>query len=225
MICTLGGETLSNSTNNYTTLIANMVVLVILILTLSFMISGLMRGFIRGAVVNVSLILCVLIGPVLNKAVKALLIDTGVYRFFYQLLSDSFEAAAGIRKITDPVFTHIPEFIKNGMSGYEDIGFVYATDLILRILVYAITFIIIRIVTGIIFESVSTLVHNKIIGKIDKLLGAVCGVIKALIITWGLMIVVGIVSNISGTQVFINIIDSSAVLHFLYLHNPLLLLQ
>lgn len=225
MIYTLGSDLLTSDADKYTSLISNLAVLILLILTISFLISGLMRGFLRGAVVNVSLVLCVLIGPILNKVVKAILVQTGVYRFFYQVLSESFESIEGFRKIAEPVLNSIPEFVRYGMNDYGDIGFVYATDLILRLMVYVITFIFIRIITGIVFESISFLEQNKIIGKIDKLFGAVCGVVKALLITWGLMLIVGIVSNLTGTQVFMDIIDASNLLHFLYQHNPLLLMQ
>ena len=106
-------------------------------------------------------------------------------------------------------------------GAYEEVS-IRLTMLVIKAICFIVVFVITKIVLAIV-EKILGFIHKlPLIGNADALLGVIAGGIKALVITWFLMMVVALLSTTEGGGMIVAMIYESTPLAWLYENNIIL---
>ena len=179
---------------------------------------GYKKGFIKLSVSLVALVVaiiatCVLTIPITNFLVKSTQIDdtikSGIIKEVNNIIGENNSEGISLELI---------EKAKNGLL--ED----YAQDIsiqILRVGVGIVLFLGVRI--GLIFVTAIAELVAKIPGikQINEIGGVLYGLLRALILIYAILLIVGLVQNMNPTSSIENIMNDTYVTKWLYNNNPI----
>ncbi|MDY3766674.1 MAG: CvpA family protein [Lachnospiraceae bacterium] len=214
----------------------NILSIIILLVILLFIVRGYRKGFVQMIASMTTLILSLFLVSAATPYISSALKDhTPVYEVIEK------KCASLIQSGTDEVNTKveqvkwiddlkIPGFLQemlkenNNTVSYakmnvesfgEYISHFLAT-IILNIISYIVTFIIVMILLKVAVGALGLLTHLPVIHGVNRILGAVMGLLQSLILIWLFLLVVTLFGNAEWGSYIMKMINDSAVLTALY---------
>ena len=219
------------------------VTIVVLVLLAFLMINGLRRGFLRILLTTFSLVITLVLAAVLLKPVSNFIQNkTSIGIGIEEKVGDFIdEKLAGVKDTKEDEIIDslpLPSFLKkdlhenNTIAKYKEQGVNsfrdYAVKNITTIAVKAITYLALMIIIFLLLRLLLMLTKfiNKVpvIGGINRILGAILGLVEGLIIIWALCLLVMSFSGSEFGATCMKVINNSVVLKFIYDNNLLTLI-
>ena len=214
------------------------VTIIVLALLVFLMINGLRRGFLRILLTTFSLVITLVLAAVLLKPVSTFIQDktsigTSIEEKVGDFVDSKLEGVVNTNEDEIIDSLPIPSFLKknlhenNTVTKYKEQGVSsfreYAVKNITTIAVKAITYLALMIIIFLLLRLLLMLTKfiNKVpvIGGINRILGAVLGLIEGLIIIWALCLLVMAFSGSDFGATCMKVINDSVVLKFIYDNN------
>ena len=217
--------------------IATIVVLVILAF---LVINGFRKGFLRILLTTFSLVITLLLAAALVKPVSEFIstktsIGTGIEEKVEDFISEKMEKVTNAKEDEIIDSLPLPAFLKkslqenNTITKYKEQGVTsfkeYAVKNITNIIVKAMSYLALMIIIFLLLRLLLMLTKfiNKvpIIGGVNRILGAVLGLIEGLLIVWALCLLIMTFSGSEFGATCMEVINKSTVLKFIYDNNLL----
>lgn len=178
-------------------------------MTASMVALGYRRGFVKNLAFNISIIACIILAPLLHPLIFKVVEGTGLYDAIYNYL-DGFIKTINVSGI-------------NATKAVPAASVAYVTKMIIRVMVYIISFAIIRIASGLLINTATIFTRMPVLKSIDKMLGGAFGLIKAFIVLWLIMFVCKFITVAEISKSIADIVNGNSFFKFMYNYNPLTL--
>lgn len=223
----------------YVSIIAAIVVIAFLVV---FMIIGFRKGFLRILFTTFSVVIVIALSALLTQPISEFLNEKTSVGSFVSTRISTFVNERTESLETDLVIgaedtfvdsLPLPGFLKtdikenNTINNYAEMGVrtfaEYVSARLTSIVMKALTFVILALVIFIILRIIVFLLkiidHIPIIRGINRLFGAILGLLEGLLILWCIFIFIMIFSGTTFGTTCMEVIAGSKVLTFLYDHN------
>lgn len=227
---------------------AALIATIVVILVLAFCIfNGYRKGFLRIVLTTLALIVTIaaagFIAPHFSKFLQGTFIGTSTEKAIDAFVDKRIDKSAlevidKLEEVQEKVINELPlpKFLKNDISekneknGYKEYGANNFKDYLSARLtvsvIDAISFIILLIaiylILRILLRVIGVIGKIPVIGGVNRLLGAILGLVEGMLIIWCLCLVVMAISQTNlGVQI-VEVIDQSSILKLIYNNNLLL---
>lgn len=190
-------------------MISKLCLLAFILMTASMVALGYRRGFVKNLAFNISIIACIILAPLLHPLIFKVVEGTGLYDAIYNYL-DGFIKTINVSGI-------------NATKAVPAASVAYVTKMIIRVMVYIISFAIIRIASGLLINTATIFTRMPVLKSIDKMLGGAFGLIKAFIVLWLIMFVCKFITVAEISKSIADIVNGNSFFKFMYNYNPLTL--
>lgn len=205
---------------------------IVLFILCSFV--GSRRGLIKSVLSTIGIVGSIILANILNPYVTDFLNEHTGLREAVQI---RVETTLGVDRLEEQMSVYdkelylenvdIPEMVKNyirsggshtGMT-YIDYVVGYLTDMVMRGVAYVLTFIITLVIVLIALALSQILAGVPIVRGIDRFGGFVFGAAQAVLIVWGLMLIITVLSVFPWALGIMREIEDSSLLSLLYEKN------
>ncbi|MDO5425168.1 MAG: CvpA family protein [Eubacteriales bacterium] len=215
----------------------NLLTVIVLLIILLDAVRGYRRGFIKTLTSMVFLILTLVLVYFTTPYVRDFLKEhTEVYTYVEERC-EALVGSAGEERLSDTTAQEqyieslkLPEFLKeqlienNNQENYAAMavdsfleylaGFL--ANVILTILVYVVTFLLVRIVLSVAVFALSALAELPVLHSLNRILGFVLGAAQGVVFVWLVFLVLTMLTGFEGGRKLLNMIYESDVLCYLY---------
>lgn len=214
----------------------NILSIVILLIVLLFMVRGYRKGLVQMVASMTTLILAIFLVSIATPHISNVLkTRTPVYNMIEEKcedliksgtdqISSKIEESEWIENLKVPGF--LQEMIKenNNTVSYEKMNVDsfreyishFLATMILNVVSYIITFIAALILIKVIAGALGLLTHLPVIHSMNRILGAVMGLIQSLLLIWLFLLAVTLFGNTEWGDYIMKMINDSSVLTALY---------
>lgn len=214
----------------------NILSIVILLIVLLFMVRGYRKGLVQMVASMTTLILAIFLVSIVTPHISNVLkTRTPVYNMIEEKcedliksgtdqISSKIEESEWIENLKVPGF--LQEMIKenNNTVSYEKMNVDsfgeyishFLATMILNVVSYIITFIAALILIKVIAGALGLLTHLPVIHSMNRILGAVMGLIQSLLLIWLFLLAVTLFGNTEWGDYIMKMINDSSVLTALY---------
>ena len=214
----------------------NILSIVILLIVLLFMVRGYRKGLVQMVASMTTLILAIFLVSIATPHISNVLkTRTPVYNMIEEKcedliksgtdqISSKIEESEWIENLKVPGF--LQELIKenNNTVSYEKMNVDsfgeyishFLATMILNVVSYIITFIAALILIKVIAGALGLLTHLPVIHSMNRILGAVMGLIQSLLLIWLFLLAVTLFGNTEWGDYIMKMINDSSVLTALY---------
>ncbi len=214
----------------------NILTIIIGLVVLLFMVRGYRKGFIRMIASLTTLILAIFLVSIATPYISSVLRDhTPVYDMIEERCEDLVESGTDniSSKIEESEWIEelkIPEFLQNMLKennnsvAYEKMNVEsfgeyvshFIATMILNVVSYIVTFILALILIKIVVGALGVLAHLPVINSMNRILGALMGLLQSLILIWLFLLVVTLFGSTQWGDYIMRMINDSSLLTALY---------
>lgn len=214
----------------------NILSIIILLVILLFMARGYRKGFVRMVASMTTLILAIFLVSIATPYISSVLKEnTPVYDMIEEKCEDlvksgtdqinsKVEQAEWIENLKIPGFlqdmmkenNNTVSYAKMNVENFGEYISHFLATMILNVVSYIVTFILALILIKIVVAALGLLTHLPVIHSMNRLLGAVMGLLQSLILVWLFLLVVTLFGSTEWGDYIMKMINDSSVLTALY---------
>lgn len=201
-------------------------------------------GFIKSLYNIISLILGTILTKILQPVVREIISSGSIFNKITSYFTNILDLENTLKPIVDNAsqnlidYLNLPSFISNFMLNNENFNItesidfaqleqtisIYIANIIVNILSFVLTFLLICLILRILLTFFNFTFNLPIINNINKILGAIWGILKSAFIVWSIFIVIMFLTLNPNYMYIKEWIDNSKIASVLYENNYLLLL-
>ena len=227
----------------------NGLLIAVLVIIVGCILLGYWKGFVKIAFSLVTMLLTIVlvswVTPYISDFLKE---NTGIYETLVEKCTDTIQLSAAentensieetlnedstiggiqlpglwVEQIMEKAGDSVNQVLE-GNGIYRMVG-EYIADWILRGVAFFVAFILVFIALRVVFGLLNIVAKLPLLKSLNKLLGAVAGLLQGMVIVWLLLFLVAIACTSQLGQSALRCINESAFLTFLYQHNGILYL-
>ena len=220
--------------------VSTIVTIIVLAILAVLVVHGFLRGFLRILLTTFSLVITLVVAALLVNPASEFVhqktsIGTGIEEKVDKFIGEKIDGIVGNSEESVIDELPLPNFLKkslhenNTIAKYKEQGVKtfreYATSNVTRIVIKAGTYIVLMILVFLLIRLLLMLTRfiNKvpIIGGVNRILGAILGLVEGLLIIWALCLIIMAFSATEFGVKCMDVINKSNVLSFIYNNNLL----
>ncbi len=193
----------------------NIIDVIVVVALAVFTVFGLKKGFVGNLVGFISLIASVILAWILYPVIADMLMGLGIRDYVYNIVLQKINPDSALN------LEMIPEFLQSSVKSGTEAAAIQVTssitDIILNILAFLIVLIVSRIIIFVAEKVLKIAVKLPILNGINRLLGALTGLLKGVIIIYIIGMIAFMVYPVGKEN---NMVKDSYFVEKMYNNNP-----